>query len=306
MKSLYGLLWAYFMTDVIRSAAELQAAITAWRTAGLKICFVPTMGALHDGHLSLVRLARQHGDRVVISIFVNPAQFETHEKLIDYPHTEGDDLKKLDAYKVDLVYLPTVEEIYPNGTLSTVDPGPLAQGLCGAMQPGFFAGVASVIKRLFDQVQPDVAIFGEKDYQQLLVIRDMVRRHEQPIEIIGAPIIRDRYGLAYSSRNHYLSDGELQIARRLNKVLDKLSIAIRAGRDVAETLEMGEDELLAAGFDKIDYLELRECETLAPLASQPVDGRPTRPARPPASRLFAAAHIGKVRLIDNWPVDGPA
>lgn len=291
------------MADVIRSAAKLQAVSAAWRTAGLKICFVPTMGALHDGHLSLVRLARQHGDRVVVSIFVNPAQFATHEEQDDYPCTEGEDLKKLDAYKVDLIYLPAVEEIYPGGALSTVDPGPLAQGLCGAMQPDFFAGVASVINRLFDQVQPDVAIFGEKDYQQLLVIRDMVRRHEQPIEIIGAPIIRDKYGLAYSSRHHYLSDDELQIARQLNKVLNKLSIAIRAGRDVAKTLERGADELRAAGFDKIDYLELRDSETLAPLPGSPVASRTTRPpARPPACRLFAAAHIGKIRLIDNWPV----
>lgn len=225
------------------------------------LAFVPTMGALHAGHLSLIEAARRHGT-VAVSIFVNPTQFAPGEDFEAYPRDVDSDIAQIEG--VELVYLPRVEDLYPDGAFSDVKAGKAAQGLETDFRPHFFDGVCSVVKRLFDHVRPDVAVFGEKDYQQLMVIREMVENLSMPIKIIGAPIIRDEHGLALSSRNAYLNEDELEIARQLNVIL-------RSDHPTPETL-------LKAGFDKVDYVEERW------------------------GRILAAAWIGKTRLIDNLPI----
>ena len=234
-----------------------------------KLGFVPTMGALHEGHLSLLKLAKKHADTVVTSIYVNPTQFAPHEDFDSYPRDIEDDLMQLKGL-ADIVYLPQTEEIYPDGAkadLNTDDFGDAGKGLETEFRPHFFHGVASVVSRLFDAVKPDIAVFGEKDYQQLQVIREMVAHQKRDIEIIGGPIVRDDYGLALSSRNAYLSEEELEIARMLNQILYKAS----QDGDLDDAREM----ILTAGFDKIDYVEKRW------------------------GRVLGAAWLGKTRLIDN-------
>lgn len=253
---------------IIDNRADLTAQVQGWRSAGERIAFVPTMGALHDGHLSLVDLAKTHGQRVIVSIFVNPTQFAPHEDFDSYPRTAEADCEKLRGRGVDAVYFPQEDEIYQDGRKSPVQPSDAAQGLETAFRPHFFEGVVNIVWRLFDHVKPDAAIFGEKDFQQLQVIRQMVEAHSLPIEIIGAPIARDTHGLALSSRNAYLSPDDLHIARQLNKILF-------AVRDGDMTLEDAPDALLKVGFDKIDYVDQRWGRTLA------------------------AAWLGKTRLIDN-------
>ena len=239
--------------------------------AGLSgtVGFVPTMGALHEGHLSLMRIAQEQADHVVVSIYVNPTQFAPHEDFDAYPRDVEGDLKQLEGL-ADLVYLPSTKDIYPNGPAVTMNAGKAAEGLDSDFRPHFFHGVATVVHRLFEIVKPDTAVFGEKDFQQLMVIREMVEEYDLAIEIIGGPIARDEHGLALSSRNAYLSEDELGIARMLNQVLYNA-----AGDPSPEKLCEAEEMLLTAGFDKIDYVEQRW------------------------GRILAAAWLGKTRLIDN-------
>jgi len=277
--------------QIIRDADALSREIDALKADGGTIAFVPTMGALHDGHLALVAEAKLRATHVVASIFVNPTQFGENEDLAVYPRREATDAALLDAAGVELLWAPEVETMYPDGPVATIRAGAAAEGLDGASRPGHFDGVATVVARLFGQVRPDIAIFGEKDYQQLAVIRQMVREHEMPVEIVGIPTQRDADGLALSSRNAYLSEEERAAARALPRTLGEAAAAIEAGGDVAEALDKARARLEGAGFEAVDYVALHDAETLAPLA---VLDRP--------ARLLAAARMGRTRLIDNLPV----
>ena len=278
--------------QIIRDADALKREILALRgESGGTIAFVPTMGALHDGHMALVAEAKLRADHVVASIFVNPTQFAPTEDLGTYPRREAADAALLDAAGVAILWAPDVETMYPDGPEATIKAGSAAEGLDGASRPGHFDGVATVVARLFDQVRPDVAIFGEKDYQQLAVIRQLVEARKLPIEIVGIPTWRDADGLALSSRNAYLSEEERTAARALPRALGEAAAAIEAGGDVAEALDKAKARLEAAGFDPVDYVALHDAETLAPMA---VLDRP--------ARLLAAARMGRTRLIDNLPV----
>ncbi|HQX26387.1 MAG TPA: pantoate--beta-alanine ligase [Alphaproteobacteria bacterium] len=277
---------------VARSYTELEQSIGAWKKEKRRIAFVPTMGALHEGHMSLMKIGLDNANKCVASIFVNPAQFAPTEDFSSYPREEGADLAKLEAAGVHLVYMPQEKEIYPTGPVADLRAGPVAVGLESEFRPHFFNGVVSVVARLFDQVMPDVAVFGEKDYQQLCVIREMVREMNSQIEVMSGPIIRDAEGLALSSRNAYLSETELKIARRLNKTLYALAEKLKEfPTEAYDLVSSGVSRLQEAGFDQVDYVELREADTLKPLTKL------TGPAR-----LLAAAHIGKTRLIDNVAV----
>jgi pantoate--beta-alanine ligase len=252
------------------------------------------MGALHDGHISLTRLAREHADRVIVSIFVNPTQFGPNEDFGAYPRTLPDDQKLLDAAGVELCFAPSVEEMYPDGfaTKVSVD-GAMTNVLCGAARPGHFDGVAQIVTKLLLQALPDCAIFGQKDYQQLMVIRRFSADLNIPVNIIGAKILREEDGLAMSSRNRYLSPQERKTAPVLNRVLADITARAAKGAELGPLLAKGREDILAAGFNPIDYLEVRDAQTLE-LVSQTV----TRPAR-----LFVAARLGKARLIDNHAID---
>jgi pantoate--beta-alanine ligase len=277
--------------QIIRDADTLKHELDALRAEGATIAFVPTMGALHEGHLALVAEAKLRADHVVASIFVNPTQFAASEDLSVYPRREAADAALLDAAGVAILWAPEVETMYPDGPEATIKAGAAAQGLDGAARPGHFDGVATVVARLFDQVRPDFALFGEKDYQQLAVIRQLVQGLKLPIEIVGIPTQRDADGLALSSRNAYLSEEERTAARALPRALGEAAASIEAGGDVAEALDKARARLEAAGFDPIDYVALHDAETLAPMA---VLDRP--------ARLLAAARMGRTRLIDNLPV----
>jgi pantoate--beta-alanine ligase len=277
--------------QIIRDADALSSEIAALKADGGTISFVPTMGALHDGHMALVAEARLRADHVVASIFVNPTQFGANEDLSVYPRREAADGALLDAAGVEILWAPDVETMYPDGPEATVRAGSAAEGLDGASRPGHFDGVATVVARLFAQVRPDVAIFGEKDYQQLAVIRQMVEAQGLAVEIVGIPTQRDADGLALSSRNAYLSEEERSAARILPRALGEAATAIEAGGDVAEALEKARARLEGAGFDPVDYVALHDAETLAPMTIL------DRPAR-----LLAAARMGRTRLIDNLPV----
>lgn len=282
---------------VIRKLPALRRAIAtlrAQKTKGeeKKIALVPTMGALHEGHLSLIRLARRRADAVVASIFVNPAQFAPHEDFGSYPRTLSADLAALAALKVDLVWAPAVETMYPEGFASRILlEGPAQVGLEDAFRPHFFAGVATVVAKLLTQCEPDIAIFGEKDYQQLQVITRLARDLDLKTRIIGAPIVRERDGLARSSRNVYLSASERRAAPALYRVLTECVAEITAGRPLAAVLGNGREAISQAGF-RLDYLEARRADTLAPVSS-PKEG---------PIRLLVAARIGHTRLIDNVAV----
>ena len=278
--------------QIIRDADALKREILALRgESGGTIAFVPTMGALHDGHMALIAEAKLRADHVVASIFVNPTQFSATEDLGTYPRREAADAALLDAAGVAILWAPDVETMYPDGPEATIKAGSAAEGLDGASRPGHFDGVATVVARLFDQVRPDIALFGEKDYQQLAVIRQLVEARKLPIEIVGIPTWRDADGLALSSRNAYLSEEERTAARALPRALGEAAAAIEAGGDVAEALDKAKARLEAAGFDPVDYVALHDAETLAPMA---VLDRP--------ARLLAAARMGRTRLIDNLPV----
>ena len=278
---------------VVRTVAALRETVSGWKRQGFTVGFVPTMGALHEGHLALVREAGRRADRVVASVFVNPAQFAAHEDLGTYPRQEARDADLLAGAGCALMYAPTVEEMYPADASTTVSVGPPAEELEGACRPQMFGGVALVVAKLLNQVQPDVAVFGEKDYQQLIVIRRMARDLDFATAIAGVPTIRDGHGLALSSRNAYLSEAELEVARRLNGVLAEAGARAGASQPVNGIEAAAREALLTAGFGHVDYVAIRRADDLAPFADGIVDG---------PARVLAAAWLGKTRLIDNMPV----
>lgn len=286
------------MTDasplsVVRAVADLRAVVGDWKRQGLKVALVPTMGALHEGHLTLVREAGRRADRVVASNFVNPTQFAAHEDLGRYPRRQEEDARLLAGAGCDLMFAPTVEEMYPDGFATSIVVAGPALELEGAFRPAMFGGVALVVSKLFNQVQPDVAVFGEKDYQQLMVIRRFTRDLDLPVDIVGAPTQRDGWGLALSSRNAYLSEAELEIARRLNGVLAEAGVMAASGRPLAEVEKTAQEALLAAGFDRVDYVAVRRADDLAPFEGDVADA---------PGRILAAAWLGQTRLIDNMAV----
>lgn len=275
---------------IAKTVIALRRQVARWRKSGETIALVPTMGALHDGHLSLVRLARRRADRTVVSIFVNPAQFAPSEDFSTYPRTFDADIALLAEEKADLVWAPAnVAVMYPEGFATRIVPeGPATAGLEDAFRPDFFKGVATVVAKLFTQVAPDVAVFGQKDYQQLKVVTRMARDLDLPLRVIGAPTVRERDGLAMSSRNVYLSAGERAVAPVLHRVLQLCAKKIAEGRPFATILAEGRDAIERAGF-VLDYLEARHAETLAPIQS----------AKDGPVRLLVAARLGNTRLIDN-------
>lgn len=273
--------------------AELRAVVRQWRAEGARVGFVPTMGSLHAGHISLLAAARFRADRVIASVFVNPLQFGPSEDFERYPRSPLEDSQLLADAGCDLLFLPAVEEIYPEGRQSAtrISVKPLADILEGAHRPGHFDGVATVVAKLFGIVQPDVAVFGEKDYQQLAVIRRMTADLDIPVEIVGAPTVRSPDGLAMSSRNRYLSTAERALAPRIHAALKGAAARVdQGGRDYAAIMEQGAQELRDAGMQP-DYFEVRDAATLLP----PV----------PDTRelvILVAARLGKARLIDNLRV----
>ncbi len=278
--------------QTVRDIETLHEAVAALRAEGGRLAFVPTMGALHAGHMALVAEGRRRAHHVVASIFVNPTQFAAHEDLSSYPRREATDAKMLEDEGCAILWSPDAGTMYPQGFATDVRAGSLGEGLDGAARPGHFDGVVTVVSRLFEQVRPDVALFGEKDYQQLAIIRQMVRDQGLDVEIVGVPTQRDADGLALSSRNTYLTDEERQAARALPRALGEAAAAIQRGGDVLQALATARERLAKAGFDPIDYVELCDAETLAPVTAV------ERPAR-----LLAAARIGRTRLIDNLAVE---
>ncbi|QYK41652.1 MAG: pantoate--beta-alanine ligase [Paracoccaceae bacterium] len=274
---------------VFRRVADLRAAVAGWRAAGARVGVVPTMGALHAGHLSLVRAARRGCDRVIVTIFVNPAQFNNPEDLLKYPRTEQADLALLSPCGVDAVLSPPVDEVYPSGFATTVAVAGVSDPLEGAHRPGHFAGVATVVAKLFGMTQADRAYFGEKDWQQLQVIRRMATDLDLAVEVIGCPTLRDPDGLAMSSRNARLSPAARTIAPALHRAMRQAASAIRDGTPPGAAMEAARGMVLAAGFSEIDYLDLRDAASLGPPGPGP-------------ARIFAAAWLDGVRLIDNLGV----
>ena len=277
---------------VIRTVPRLRRAIGRFWKAGETVALVPTMGALHAGHLALVRLAKRKARRVVVSIFVNPAQFAPHEDFASYPRALKRDLVTLAALKVDLIWAPSVREMYPEGFATRIEPeGPAKAGLEDAVRPHFFGGVATVVAKLLQQVAPHFAVFGEKDFQQLKVVTRMARDLGMPVTIVGAPTVREKSGLAMSSRNAYLSGSERAVAPTLHQVLKDCASRIKAGQPIGAALAGGRGRIERAGFT-VDYLEARDARTLAPISALK-DG---------PVRLLVAAKLGRTRLIDNIKV----
>jgi len=306
--------------EVVRSIADLRGVVGQWRNNGHKIALVPTMGALHAGHLALVRRAAELADRTIVSIFVNPGQFAPHEDLARYPRDEAGDLAKLAAESCHLVWAPTAAEMYPEGFASRIKPAGAAQGLESDFRPHFFGGVTTVCAKLFGATTPDIAMFGEKDYQQLCVVKQMARDLNMPLVIVGVPTTREADGLALSSRNIYLTAEERKIAPTLNRVLREVASkahavvnglgGARTGKaprptplvrdptlppqahqlpDLEAICATAADELLAAGFSKVDYVAVRHADTLKVVTQ----------AAPAPLRVLAAAWLGNTRLIDN-------
>ncbi|HJU19723.1 MAG TPA: pantoate--beta-alanine ligase [Stellaceae bacterium] len=277
--------------ELARTVADLRSHTAIWRKSGGSIGLVPTMGALHEGHLALVATARRECGRVIASIFVNPKQFGPSEDFAAYPRDEAADLGLLRATGVDLAFLPAVAEMYPPGFATSVAVGGLGEGLCGRRRPGHFAGVATVVTKLLLQSLPDAAYFGEKDYQQLLIIRRLARDLDIPVRIAAVPTVRAADGLALSSRNAYLTTEERRSAPLLARVLREIAGVLAGEPDAVEReLARGRAALERAGL-AVEYLELRDALTLAPLAAA------TAPAR-----IFAAVRLGRTRLIDNMPL----
>lgn len=282
---------------VARTIAALRQTVADWRRQGLSVGFVPTMGALHEGHLTLVREAGERADRVVASVFVNPTQFAAHEDLGTYPRQEARDAELLAGAGCDLLFAPSVEEMYPAGATTTISVGGPAEGLEGEFRPRMFGGVALVVAKLLNQVQADVAVFGEKDWQQLMVVRRLVRDLDLPTVIIGSPTMRDGHGLALSSRNAYLSETELETARELNGVLAEAAAAAASGIRLDRVEQDARAALLRAGFSHVDYVAVRRADDLSIFADGIVDA---------PGRILAAAWLGRTRLIDNMAVAAPA
>ncbi|OYX43622.1 MAG: pantoate--beta-alanine ligase [Rhodobacterales bacterium 32-67-9] len=276
------------MTEVIRSAAALRDRVAAWKRSGMLVGVVPTMGALHDGHLSLARAARAQSDRVIVTIFVNPMQFNNPEDLKKYPRDEAHDLALLEAGRVDVLFAPGPEEVYPEGFATKVTVAGVSEPMEGAFRPGHFDGVATVVTKLFGMTQAGRAFFGEKDWQQVQVVERLVRDLNIPIRIIACPTIREADGLAMSSRNVRLTAEERAVAPALHRAMKGAAGAIRDGQDAAAALAAARGAVLAAGFASVEYLDLRDAATLEPVATV---------ARP--ARILAAAQLGEVRLIDN-------
>jgi pantoate--beta-alanine ligase len=274
----------------VRTVKDLRAQVAKWRQAGEPIALVPTMGALHAGHLSLIAVAKDHAKHVVASIFVNPAQFGPKEDFKRYPRDEAGDVEKLAEAGVELVFIPDTTEIYPAGFATKVSLPSLTEDLCGAARPNHFDGVATVVTKLLLQCAPDVAVFGEKDYQQLLVIKQLVRDLNIPVQIVAGPIVREPDGLALSSRNGYLSPAERKTAPILYQVLSEAGAALANGVGCDAASSAGRFKLEGKGF-RVDYVAIRDPETLAPLSG---------PIRRPA-RVMGAVHLGTTRLIDNVP-----
>lgn len=276
---------------IVRHVADLRAALSGWRAAGDSIGLVPTMGALHAGHLSLVARAKAENTRAVATIFVNPTQFGPNEDLKAYPRDEAGDLAKLISANCDLVFAPDVAEMYPQGASTSVSVAGLTDHLDGIARPGHFGGVATIVTKLLLQALPTHAYFGEKDFQQLQVIRRLTRDLDIPVAIVGVPTMREVDGLAMSSRNRYLDEAERRIASALPAVLRESAAVLAQGAAVAATLADAKARLLAAGFSSIDYVALCDEERLKPVEQAHA-----------GTRLFAAAHLGRTRLIDNWKV----
>ncbi len=278
--------------QIFRDVDALRRAVAALRAEGGTLAMVPTMGALHAGHMKLVEEAGRRAVRVAVSIFVNPTQFGPNEDLSAYPRREAEDAAMLREAGVDLLWAPTVEAMYPAGFATSIRVAGLSEQLDGAHRPGHFDGVATVVAKLFGQVRPDIACFGEKDYQQLAIIRRLVADLDLGVEIVGVPTVRDPDGLALSSRNAYLSPAERQSALALPHALAAAAEAIRGGAAVAVALDEAVGAILGGGFDSVDYVELRDAASLAPLESLDAP-----------ARLLAAARIGRTRLIDNLAVN---
>ncbi len=275
----------------VRTLADLRQEMARLRKTKARVGFVPTMGALHEGHITLVKHAASVCDAVVVSIFVNPLQFAPTEDLDRYPRQEDKDIALLQTAGCDLVYLPTPEILYPKGFVSRIEMNGPALGLETDFRPQFFSGVATVVSKLFNQVRPDLAVFGDKDYQQLAVIRAMVRDFDMDIEIVGYPTVREDDGLALSSRNAYLSAEERLVAPKLHKLLEYVRDEVKAGKDAERVIDAVSHELVECGFDRVDYIALRDAVTLGEITPDTTAGR-----------LLAAVWLGKTRLIDNIAV----
>ncbi|MBT6119600.1 MAG: pantoate--beta-alanine ligase [Rhodospirillaceae bacterium] len=281
------------LLETVRTVSSLRAQVRDWRSRGETVGLVPTMGALHDGHLALVQAAQARCDRVIATIFVNPAQFGPTEDFGAYPRTEAEDADKLRAHRTDLLFAPGVEEIYPGGFATAVHVAGVSEGLCGGHRPGHFDGVATVVSKLLLQALPDAAFFGEKDYQQLQVIKRVAADLDIPVEIVGVLTVREADGLALSSRNVYLDPAQRRIAPALYGELVALAAAIELGENATLAIGRARRRLVDAGFDRVEYVELRDPDSLAPVGDA---GRP--------ARLLAAAWLGRTRLIDNIAVGG--
>ena len=279
------------MPVIVRNLPDLRHTVRGWHAQGLRVAVVPTMGALHQGHLSLVHEARSRADRVIVTLFVNPKQFNNPADLAAYPRTEQADAAKLEGQGADILYVPDGDTMYPPGFATSVAVAGLSEGLCGASRPGHFTGMATVVTKLFTQTAADIALFGEKDFQQLRIVQRLARDLDLPIEVIGCTTVREPDGLALSSRNTRLGPTARQQAPALYAALQTAAAALAAGTPLEETLAAARTTMLQSGYETIDYLELRAADDLAPLEA------PTRP-----SRLLVAAWIDGVRLIDNVEV----
>jgi pantoate--beta-alanine ligase len=285
---------AILETPVLRTVADLRAQIGEWRGQGETVGLVPTMGALHEGHLALVRQAKAECSRAVATLFVNPTQFAPAEDFDAYPRDEAKDRALLAAVGCDLLFAPSVETVYPEGFSTQVEVKGLSRHLDGPFRPSHFAGVATVVSKLLLMAAPTRAYFGEKDFQQLQVIRRLARDLDIPTQIVGVPTVREADGLALSSRNRYMAPAERQVAAKLPRLMQTLAARLEGGAEIGPTLIQARAELLAAGFDRLDYLDLADEATLTPSVSP--QG---------AARLFVAVWIGRTRLIDNWPLSLP-
>ena len=280
---------------IVRTVADLRAVVRGWKAAGERVALIPTMGALHQGHLSLITLGQAHAQRTVASIFVNPKQFAPHEDFDSYPRGEARDAELLAGVGCDLLFAPNVDEMYAPGFSTFVNLTGVSEPLEGAARPQFFGGVATVVTKLLIQSQADVALFGEKDYQQLQVIKRVVRDLDLPVEIIGAPTARAEDGLALSSRNAYLSPEERAAAVALPDALKAAALAVAAGGRIDEAEAAGKTALINAGFRQIDYFDVREASDLSRLGPGPIGDA--------QGRILVAAWLGKTRLIDNMAVN---
>ncbi len=277
--------------EIIRTLVELRSKVAGWKAAGESVAVVPTMGALHQGHLSLVRAAKEACDRVIVTIFINPKQFNNPEDYKNYPRTEEEDARKLIALKADVVYVPDGEQMYPYGFATTVSVEGITQGLCGAHRAGHFDGVATIVTKLFTQTQADKAFFGEKDYQQLQVVTRLALDLDLKTRIVGCPTVREDDGLAMSSRNLLLSDRARTWAPELHRAMEEMSEGLLAGGDLETLRAAAVSRVERAGFTQVEYLDLRSADQLELMTT------PDRPAR-----LLAAAWLAGVRLIDNIAV----